>query len=99
MAEALVEYLSRQAERDEDTVAAITGTTEEVRRARALRTLGTEDPVAVALTATRLYRKARQTGTLTPDEARRLVAAEIVEGRRTDVGREVEALLAGEEVT
>lgn len=93
MAEALVAYLTRQGERDEDAVAALAGTGEELRRARAVTLLGVSTPVAAGIIGSGLRGKARHTGTLTPEEAERLVAAEIVEGQRTEIGREAEALL------
>lgn len=95
---ALVGYAARQGERDEDRVADLTGRTDELRRARAVALLGSDDTVAATVTASYLRRQAQQTGTITPDDAARLVAAEVVEGRRTEIGREVEALIAGEEV-
>lgn len=96
MTAALVGYAARQGERDEDLVAEITGRTEELARARAVAVLGSEDRTAALLTASSLRAQARRSGTITPEDAARLVAAEIVEGRRTEIGREVEALIAGE---
>jgi hypothetical protein len=61
--------------------------------ARAVRTLGTEDSVALGLAAARLRAKIRQTGALTPAKAEALVAAEIVKGQRTEIERETKAAL------
>ncbi|MCW2790842.1 MAG: hypothetical protein JWP56_3145 [Aeromicrobium sp.] len=94
-AERLVDYAGRQHERDQDTLAALTGTTEDLQRTRAAQVLGTADTAYALGVAARLRRQARQAGTLTRDEAETLVAAEVVRGRRTDIGREVEALLQG----
>lgn len=98
MTAALVGYAARQGERDEDTVAEITGRTEELRRARAVAVFGSDNRTAAIVEAGYLRRQAERTGRITPEDAARLVAAEIVEGRRTEIGREVEALIAEEGV-
>jgi hypothetical protein len=91
--EEIVGWIARQPERDADVIAALTGTTEDLARERAVRRFGSEDTVSASLEAGRLRRQLRSTGALTPDEAEMLVAAEVISGYRSEAGREVEALL------
>lgn len=95
MAEALVDHVARQGERDEETIAALTGTTEDLLRRRAAAMIGTDDPHAAGLIAGRLRVEVRRSGRISPEDAERLLAAEAVEGRRTEIGREVEEILRG----
>jgi hypothetical protein len=79
--------------RDEDTVAHLFGETDALARARAVEVLGTDDEIVARMTAADLRGRVRRTGTLSPEDAERLVAAEILLGTRTEIGREVERLI------
>lgn len=93
IASALVGHITSQVERDADVVAALSGTTEDLARKRAAATLGTDNRDAAVMVATSIRRKVTQTGKVTPEDAETLVAAEVIEGRRTAIGLEVEALI------
>lgn len=93
LAENLFGWIARQSERDEDVIADLSGTTEALARERAVRVFGSDSELSAGMTAARLRGSLRRTGTITPDDAAMLVAAEIITDRRTDLGREVEALL------
>ena len=90
LAESLAAYMARPHRRDEETIAAITGATEDLRRSRAARILGTDDREAASWRAVLIRRKARQTGVLGPDEIEALLAAERLTGERSEIARDAE---------
>lgn len=92
LTEAFVAHAARQARRDEDLLARVAGTTDDLRRSRAVKILGSDSAETAAIRAAILRRKARQTGALTPDEIERLLAAETLAGESTEIAREAEAV-------
>ncbi|KRF16117.1 hypothetical protein ASH02_05845 [Nocardioides sp. Soil796] len=93
---ALATYAAGQHDRDLDTLAELSGPSAvaDLARSRAVAVLGTDDVEAADWSRVLLLRDARRTGTIAPEDARRLLAAELLTGKRSDIGREVEALLA-----